>query len=1461
MDDRNLIAAPSSIEPVPQTTTVEETVLKSEGHADFPAGGESVDKREENSNDKGKQSAEIITDDGKCSLEEAEEKMNSDGNIDKNIVEFKSTRNGEEDKNERIDKTYPSKADKDDGEGLATFREANDLMVEKINDKSNTNDGSNETDNQIPTNENLVPDICIASATGSEAKKNEENAPINKCAESQVCEDSKDGSNVVENMSSEVDVKEIGVDVPVVTEKTTQKVSTIEQSTEIIEIVEYTDKTQESVTESFELSVQSSEESNANGIQSVEIESAIKNETIVTAEREESPNEHLISEKSISRNENVEQTLDPREALKNGESPEAEKTSDSSCSRISTPSENPLKQRSVIEDIYDDWQDDNVEDEASQQLSKSHDSVEMELKILLHDEKSTDESCQIKNDDKGSNRMKDGISECTEKSSNSRSSIGSRERTTIGETLKRDSVKPVEGEACEKRNIDSSRVEESTEQMEPRKSEKSSEFPMARERLIKQKPLAPRPGVKVPGILLTSPIVSKSAVSKVLKERIREQQKEFDSPTKPDLFFVKKITQRLSHKLAAASAAQVPGLLPIPQISKSSSTTSEVKKTTSNVDKELLAILEGDVDPDWSNLKVPNSVVEEAKSGAAAERNTSTKLDPVIEREMALKQLLELPSSPSKKVAIKKTPTKAPRTKAPNVTKPKDTPAQISGIIGEGETTTTMTVSNVMNPESTFKEDSMDSNLSSQEYKSDETRSGRKRKPTEKAREHENSTKRMKVSKGKTSLNKRKSQEDEQSPTINDSAIRKNETIDESVSEKFDEVAKKHIDETTLESPLDSHNEESSSEPINKKVVLKPSTKRKMPTGQAKQKITISKKSTVGKITKGIAKKTGTKMATGKGQKQRNGETSQAEGKPKKKVINEIDRLLQDEGVVNLLYDVEQPDKKRLVPITKSQTKVMDLQKIQRELKIRTKLVRNAVLRLRTSNIPTNKVSPRSKRSISHSSDFYAEKKTSDSKIALPTSPTDFIYPAKIRNAADASVIIRRHSSSSFSSASVSPRASIDGPERLSIDDVNSTSHALRSNKRRLSHEDEKKKKKPKQSPEPKKNRRKITERSESETKSNEDEAVPIFNVPLKTNKTAGSTPTNFSTSSDSSPTLTPVKLKKIDLKKNQKSLKHLTVDIIDIDENIAGNSGKVATRSNASLTTSAGKIISKSNPSSVAKSLDFDEKQFNTEPRVQFSNNEITVQRHGKLVQLLLTPSTSTKIRNGITLQVMQEIRENLSILKKDEECRVVLLTSTGTSFCEGLELSTLLHEEKDERRQRAEELANAVKEFIKSLATFNKPIVAGVQGTAIGLGVTMLPWFDLVIASDKATFSTPYGKLGQIAEGAAVFTLSHILGSSVTSELLLGGRTLTANEALRAGLVTRVLWPDRFKDELLPSLRAMSEQSSQSMEATKALLRHNLRKKLDAALESESYLLVQHWCSAECQAAITAYVDEKIQ
>ncbi|GLH12041.1 Chromodomain Y-like protein 2 [Gryllus bimaculatus] len=102
-------------------------------------------------------------------------------------------------------------------------------------------------------------------------------------------------------------------------------------------------------------------------------------------------------------------------------------------------------------------------------------------------------------------------------------------------------------------------------------------------------------------------------------------------------------------------------------------------------------------------------------------------------------------------------------------------------------------------------------------------------------------------------------------------------------------------------------------------------------------------------------------------------------------------------------------------------------------------------------------------------------------------------------------------------------------------------------------------------------------------------------------------------------------------------------------------------------------------------------------------------------------------------------------------------------------------------------------------------------------------------------------------------------MFGNAVTSELLFGCRKLTASEALHFGLVTRILWPDRFQEELIPVIRSMATQSAQSMEATKALLRHSLRTKLDAALESETHLLVQHWISAECQASFKKFLDDE--
>ncbi|XP_053980332.1 uncharacterized protein LOC128877226 isoform X1 [Hylaeus volcanicus] len=1174
-----------------------------------------------------------------------------------------------------------------------------------------------------------------------------------------------------------------------------------------------------------------------------------------------------------------------------------------------------LKERSVLQDIFDDWGDENAEDE-SQLVSKVQDTVEIELKSLLDDTKTT----ETVDEDKAMLVNKEIV--CITKDA-----VAGVGKVDIGNENKEAKEVQISKEPTD--NNQSIKRQQSTiktlgkDQISFRLSQNFGKFiKNATHDLTALSQTSSQ--AKVTPIVnrrrnLKSQIASPAEVTEALKERFREKQKIIEAPPEPDIFFVKKLTQRLSSKLAGGPINSLPALIPLPQPTTPSFAQSN-KKSTENVNtettkesssdnKELLAILEGDVDPDWSNLKPPTLTEERKDPVEQPGHNTPPKLDPLIERELALKQLLELPVASVKKNILRKKKTFKP---APGKAAKEAETISVSEVKKEIVNIDLIDDSTEPNMKDTKTSDSesspiiteehtpeKNSELNSKDVRLDESRSGRKRKLTEKAREHEEQqsiVKRQKVYKSKGSSNKKQLQEDEVQTMADTSQNSENHVSKENTSPAITinneadvtvtkEITNKQFADKSdsIETKPENASLKRPKQTLSKKGSQSISKKNMVVNKILKQNLSSNKKSVALKAKLNTSsKKSGSKISS---KSKRSVESSSGDSKPKKKSINEIDRLLQDEGVVNLLYDVEQPDKKRLIPITKSQAKVMDIQKVQRELNFRKKLVRNAVLRLRTATVGVSKVSSRSKRTSVQANEIQVDKKIGEqitSAKSNVSTDSEFILPAKIRNAADASVIVRRHSSSSFSSASGSPRVSVDSPEKVEgIKMDEGSSHSLRSMKRRLSQDE---------GIHVKKSKKKVIQRMNADTNivaNIVEDKVIRPNKKSDSKKTdrnskqpdnvvvdeASSSPGKVVTRSNgtatgkvTSKTKKSAKSKVTFAKTNEpdngeessKGEDELSVCLAE-----AANALSVVNAGNRSGSTTANRKNKDCFPvnTNIIKISESDNNKTKMEPRSQFSNKEINVRRHGNLVQLILTPSSSTKIKNALTIQMMQEFRETLSILKADDNCRVVLLTSTGSSFCEGLDLSTLLHTNKEERQVRAQEIADAVKEFIKSLASFNKPIVAGVQGAAVGLGVTMLPLFDLVIASDKATFSTPYGKLGQIAEGAAIFTLSHILGTAITSELLLGGRILTASEALRAGLVTRVLWPDRFQVELLPTLKAMSEQSSQSMEATKALLRHSLRRKLDAALESETFLLIQHWCSTECQTAIKSYIDGKVQ
>lgn len=158
-----------------------------------------------------------------------------------------------------------------------------------------------------------------------------------------------------------------------------------------------------------------------------------------------------------------------------------------------------------------------------------------------------------------------------------------------------------------------------------------------------------------------------------------------------------------------------------------------------------------------------------------------------------------------------------------------------------------------------------------------------------------------------------------------------------------------------------------------------------------------------------------------------------------------------------------------------------------------------------------------------------------------------------------------------------------------------------------------------------------------------------------------------------------------------------------------------------------------------------------------------LSVKTEDKLVHVTMNVGRKDAFLN---IPVLNELTVILNQIKNDGSCNAVLLTSSHKSFCHGLDYKHLVADTEEQRKKKATALANAVKEFLQTLAAFPKFIAAAVEGATVGLGVTMLPLFDMVLSSDKATFSTPYCRLGCAAEGGSLLSVPHVANWSLVSK-----------------------------------------------------------------------------------------------
>lgn len=241
-----------------------------------------------------------------------------------------------------------------------------------------------------------------------------------------------------------------------------------------------------------------------------------------------------------------------------------------------------------------------------------------------------------------------------------------------------------------------------------------------------------------------------------------------------------------------------------------------------------------------------------------------------------------------------------------------------------------------------------------------------------------------------------------------------------------------------------------------------------------------------------------------------------------------------------------------------------------------------------------------------------------------------------------------------------------------------------------------------------------------------------------------------------------------------------------------------------------------------------------------------VRTERRGHVLHLELNRPEK---KNALTVEMYEAVAAALGGAK-DGEIRVIFLTGAGDEFSAGNDLRDFLE------RPPTDE-SSPIYRFLETLASVPIPIIAAVQGAAIGIGATLLLHCDLVYAGRGAGFQFPFTSLALVPEAASTLLLPRRIGYARAAELLLLGEPLTADEALAAGLITGV-----FDDRILHAeafLRAerLAALPPESVRTTKRLMRTPDREAVRGQMHAEATAFAERLHSVEARAVMRKFFE----
>ncbi|CAN7718803.1 enoyl-CoA hydratase-related protein [Variovorax paradoxus] len=232
---------------------------------------------------------------------------------------------------------------------------------------------------------------------------------------------------------------------------------------------------------------------------------------------------------------------------------------------------------------------------------------------------------------------------------------------------------------------------------------------------------------------------------------------------------------------------------------------------------------------------------------------------------------------------------------------------------------------------------------------------------------------------------------------------------------------------------------------------------------------------------------------------------------------------------------------------------------------------------------------------------------------------------------------------------------------------------------------------------------------------------------------------------------------------------------------------------------------------------------------------------------------------KNATSKEMLEALRTALEQANDDETIRCFVLTGAGNAFCSGGDLGRRSKEMGDPTPlERKNQLAHTQR-LALAIEQFEKPLIAAVNGPAVGAGMDLSLMCDIRFAAASARFSEGYIKVGLIPGNGGCWFLPRLVGTARALELLWTGDHVDAQEALRIGLVNRVIADNELMPETLAFAKRLAEGPPLQQRDIKKLMYQGLRTDLRTSLEAVTTHMAVVQSTADYKEAIQAFKEKR--